>query len=79
MKLILPILILTCLIATSCKKEEQHCWQCSYTYTGSLPDSTGDTVLCHFTQTDIKLRQDKEFGTSVAGYTKWGITNCQQQ
>lgn len=79
MKLIQPLIFLLGIAATACKKEEQHCWQCQYTYTGSLPDRTGDTVLCRFTQTDIELREDKEFGTSVAGYSKWKITNCQQQ
>lgn len=79
MKLLLPLILTVCITATACKKEAEHCWQCQYTYTGKLPDRTGDTVLCNFTQTDIKLRQDKEFDATAAGYIKWKLTNCQQQ
>lgn len=79
MKCVLPILMLG-LVTTGCKKEKEHCWTCNYTYTGSgIPDKTGDTVLCNFTESDIKLRQDKKFDAGTSGYETWMMANCKQQ
>lgn len=79
MKIILSLVLLLCIATTACKKEAEHCWQCQYIYSGNLPDRTGDTILCNFTKSDINLRQDKEFDASATGYTRWKLTNCQQQ
>lgn len=71
--------IIALLLLTACKPEEEHCWQCDFTYSGGKPERTGDTVLCNYTQTDIELREDIEFSASGTGYDKWKLTNCQQQ
>lgn len=78
MNRILPILLL-CLGMAACKEERLQCWNCSYTYSGNLPDSTGDTTLCNLTKTDIEIRQDKAFDGGAAGYKSWTITNCKEK
>ncbi|MCB0697018.1 MAG: hypothetical protein KDC07_06620 [Chitinophagaceae bacterium] len=67
------------ILTISCKKEEEHCWSCTYTFSGQKPDRTGDTVLCHLTKTDIELRDNIKLDATAAGYDTWILTNCQQQ
>lgn len=80
MRYLLPLLLFALLLANCGNKETRRCWNCDYTYgSATLPDSTGDTILCNFTQTDINLRSDIKFDAPGTDYDNWSITNCSKQ
>ncbi len=77
MKYLASLLITTFLFIACKDRERRRCWNCDITYySTSVADTTYDTVMCNFTQTDIEIRTGIKFEAFEADYDTWEIANC---